>query len=289
LHGILVIDKPAGPTSHDVVARVRRAAQTRKIGHAGTLDPLATGVLVLAVGRATRTIEYLTEHDKRYEATVFLGQATDTYDAEGQLTRSHEGPLPRRQEVEAILGQFRGAILQRPPVFSAIKQGGEALYRKARRGETVEVAARPVTIYNLALVEWDPPCLTLDVHCSKGTYIRSLAHDMGEALGVGAYLAALRRTASGPFTATQAEPLESIVSASPGQIRSLLLPVGAGLEHLPRLELTPAEVMAIRNGRALPAEQGEGLRRAFDEQGHLVAILRWRDDRGWQPDKVFIS
>ncbi|HEX8682985.1 MAG TPA: tRNA pseudouridine(55) synthase TruB [Ardenticatenaceae bacterium] len=288
MDGILVVDKPRGLTSHDVVAAVRRAARMKKVGHAGTLDPLATGVLVLALGKATRTLEYLTAHDKSYDATVRLGQSTDTYDAEGTIVATHPGPLPTQTEVEAALEPFRGEIEQVPPIFSAIKQGGEALYEKARRGEVVEVAPRPVAIYHLALTEWQPPDLSVRVHCSKGTYIRSLAHDLGQALGVGGHLTALRRVASGSFALAQAHPLEAITSATPDEIEALLLPAGAGLDTLPALLVGEAEIAELRHGRALPAEQGEGIVRALDAEGQLVAILRWEPERGWQPDKVFI-
>ncbi len=288
MNGILIVDKPLGPTSHDVVAVVRRAARQKKVGHAGTLDPLATGLLVLALGQATRTIEFLVGHDKVYEARVRLGQATTTYDAEGETIATHEGPLPTRDEVETALGALRGEIMQRPPIFSAIKQGGEALYEKARRGEAVEVAARPVTIHALRVTAWEPPHVGLHVHCSKGTYIRSLAHDLGAALGVGGHLSALRRVASGAFTLAQARPLDAIKSATPEEIEAMLLPVGVGLEALPTILVDAAAQQALQRGRALPAPTGEGTVRALDESGALVAILRWRDDRGWQPEKVFV-
>ncbi|MDQ4075011.1 MAG: tRNA pseudouridine(55) synthase TruB [Chloroflexota bacterium] len=289
MDGILIVDKPAGLTSHDVVAKVRRAARMKKVGHAGTLDPLATGVLVLALGKATRTIEYLTEHDKVYEARLRLGQSTTTYDAEGEVVTRHEGALPARETVDAALDHFQGDILQKPPIYSAIKKGGEALYEKARRGESVEVAPRPVTIYTLEMTDWAPPEVGLHVHCSKGTYIRSLAHDLGEALGVGAYLSTLRRTASGSFSLNQAHPLDAITDATCEEIESLLLPVGAGLDALPMIEVDEAAQQALRHGRSLSSGEGEGLVRAVDENGHLIAILQWHPDRGWQPVKVFVS
>jgi tRNA pseudouridine55 synthase len=288
MNGILIVDKPQGRTSHDVVAAVRRAARTKKVGHAGTLDPMATGVLVLALGKATRTLEYLTAHDKTYNATVRLGATTDTYDAEGQVTFSHDEPLPSLEAVEAALEGFRGQIGQVPPLFSAIKQGGEALYEKARRGETVELAPRPITIYRLAVTDWQPPDLSLHVHCSKGTYIRSLAHDLGQALGIGGHLTALRRVASGSFTLAQAHALEAIAAATPQEIEALLLPVGFGLETLPTLQVSDAEIIELQHGRALSAEQGEGTVRALNAQGTLIAILHWQPERGWQPEKVFV-
>lgn len=286
MNGILLVDKPLGLTSHDVVAQVRRAARQKKVGHAGTLDPLATGLLVLALGQATRTLEYLTDHDKVYEATVRLGQVTTTYDAEGEIVREHEGPLPDRAAVETALAHFRGAIWQVPPLYSAIKQGGEALYAKARRGETVEVAPRPVTLYHLTVTTWAPPLVGLHIACSKGTYIRSLAHDLGELLGVGGHLSALRRTASGSFTLAHAHPLAPLTTTPADELERLLLPVGSGLEGLPALPVTAEQVAALRHGRALPAPDGSGLVRALDAAGHLIAILRWREGRGWQPEKV---
>lgn len=288
MDGILIIDKPLNLTSHDVVARVRRAAGQKKVGHAGTLDPLATGVLVLALGKATRTIEYLTNDDKRYQATVRLGQSTNTYDAEGEVLRQYEGPLPTAEEVESALDPFRGAIMQKPPIFSAIKKGGEALYKKARRGETVKIAPRPITIYQLDLSCWQPPDIGLTVHCSKGTYIRSLAHDLGAALGTGGHLVGLRRTASGVFTLADAYPLADIMSSTAEQLEKLLKPVGTGLERIPALTADEATIKHIRHGRVLPAKRGEGLKRLLDKHGHLIAILQWRDGRGWQPKKVFI-
>jgi tRNA pseudouridine55 synthase len=288
MNGILIIDKPLHLTSHDVVARVRRAAGQRKIGHAGTLDPLATGVLVLGLGKATRTIEYLTNDDKLYEAKVRLGQSTTTYDAEGEVVLQYEGLLPTAEGVESKLEQFRGAIMQKPPIFSAIKKGGEALYKKARRGETVKIEPRPITIYKLELTSWQPPDMGLTVHCSKGTYIRSLAHDLGAALGTGGHLVGLRRTASGSFTLADAYPLEDITTTTADQIQRLLKPLGTGLEAIPALTVDEATIKHIRHGRVLPATKGEGLRRILDQNGRLVAILQWRDGRGWQPKKVFI-
>jgi tRNA pseudouridine55 synthase len=289
LDGILIVDKPQGLTSHDVVARLRRLTRMKKIGHAGTLDPLATGVLVLALGKATRTLEYLTAHDKVYEAIVLLGESTDSYDAEGEVLTRHEGPLPDEQAIEAALDDFRGDIWQKPPLFSALKQGGEPLYKKARRGEQVEVEARPVTIYNLALTFWRAPDVGLYVHCSKGTYIRSLAHDLGAALGVGGHLKALRRTASGAFTLADAHDLAVLEHATAEEIAGLLLPVGAGLERIPALTVENDAIASLRHGQALPAPEGEGLRRAVDAAGRLIALLRWREGRGWQPEKVFLE
>ncbi len=291
MDGILVVEKPAGMTSHDVVARVRKLARQRKIGHAGTLDPLATGVLVLGLGKATRLLEYLTGQEKRYHAAVMLGQTTTTYDAEGEVVETYSGEWPARETVEAVLAQFRGEIEQRPPLFSAIKQKGERLYEKARRGETVDVPPRRVIIHELHLLRYEPPLLELDVRCSKGTYIRSLAHDVGAALGTGAFLAALRRTASGPFTIEQAHTLTEIEEAArKGQLANLLLPLGAGLETLPAIRLSAEEAQRLAHGQFIPAHTPlEGPVRALLGT-NLAAIVRYDAQRkAWRPVKVFLK
>ncbi len=294
MNGILIVDKPANLTSHDVVSRVRRAACQKKVGHAGTLDPLATGVLVLALGQATRTIEYLTSHDKVYEAVVQLGAVTDTYDAEGQVVRQYEGVFPTREQVETSLSLFRGDILQKPPIFSAIKKGGEPLHKKARRGEQVEIAPRPITIYDLILTGWNETEFSLHVRSSKGTYIRSLAYDIGEHLGVGAHLKQLRRIESGMFTLADAHSFDFIMSATPSEIEPLLLPVGIGLDALPSLVVDERMRKELSHGRPLSGlvynrANNESVIRAIDEAGTLMAILGWDDRKGWQPKKVFIQ
>ena len=190
--------KPRGPTSHDVVARLRRAERgVRRIGHAGTLDPLAEGVLVVATGKATRLIEYLVDADKLYGAGVHLGVETDTYDAEGRVLAERPVEHLTREAVAGALEPFRGEIEQRPPPFSAVSVGGERLYARARRGEMVQAPLRRVSVTRLDLLDWQPPVAHLEVECSKGTYIRSLAHDLGRALGCGAHLSALVRLRAG--------------------------------------------------------------------------------------------
>ncbi|HYN87402.1 MAG TPA: tRNA pseudouridine(55) synthase TruB [Ardenticatenaceae bacterium] len=294
MEGILVVDKPAGMSSHDVVARVRRLARTKKVGHAGTLDPLATGVLVLALGSATRLLEYLTNHDKQYLATVVLCVTTSTYDAEGEETSRYDGALPGRSAVEGRLDAFRGEISQVPPIYSAIKQEGEALYAKARRGEVVSVPPRLVTIYALDLLDYQPPRLELRVRCSKGTYIRSLAHDLGQALGTGAFLQALRREASGPFTLDQAQTLatlEQTAANGGGQhpsLPDLLLPPGTGLDGLPVVPVTPDQARALAHGRVIDAPRATSgaIGRALLD-GHLVAFVEYDAPlAAWRPRKV---
>ncbi len=210
LDGILVVDKPAGPTSSDVVQAVKRLLRADKVGHTGTLDPLATGVLPLCLGKATRLSQYLLDADKGYRATLRLGARTDTGDAEGRVVEEKPVPELGREGLEAVLASLIGEQLQKPPMYSAVKVGGERLYERARRGEQVERAARPIRIAALGLVELAPPLLVVDVVCSKGTYVRVLAEDIGERLGTAAHLAALRRTRSGGFSEADAVPLAEL-------------------------------------------------------------------------------
>jgi tRNA pseudouridine55 synthase len=264
LHGLLLVDKtgydPQHPdarlwTSHDVVARVRRLSGQRRIGHTGTLDPMASGLMLLCLGQATRLVEYYQGHDKRYHAVVTLGAATDTYDAVGTIVKRAEVPPLDDQLIEAALAKFRGEILQTPPIYSALKQEGEALYAKARRGEEVEVAARPVTIHELTLLERTDRSLTLDVLCSAGTYIRSLAHDLGIALGTVAHLSELRRSAAGHFTLADAHTLPEIeAAAETDKFAALLLPLGEGL-GLPILTLDDATALRMGQGQRVALER----------------------------------
>jgi len=250
LSGFLVIDKPTGPTSHDVVGRVRRLAGLRRVGHAGTLDPLAGGVLLVGLGQATRLIEYLVGLDKVYETTVRLGQATTTYDAEGEVTA--ERPVTATAEsIAAALAAFRGPIRQCVPAFSAVKRGGQPLYKSARGGQAPDdLPERDVTIHALDLLAYAPPLLTLRVACSSGTYIRSLAHDLGTALGSGGHVVALRRTAVGHFTLAQAVHLDTLTADN---LAGYLLPPEAAVAHLPRLDVSESEAMRLSLGQRLPA------------------------------------
>jgi tRNA pseudouridine55 synthase len=286
MDGILNLDKPKGMTSHDVVDRVRAVARQRRVGHAGTLDPMATGVLLVCLGRATRLAEYLMASPKTYRARIRLGIATDTYDAEGQVTE--ERPVEvTRSDVEATLDQFRGRILQIPPMYSAIKRKGQPLYRLARQGITVEREPRPVEIYELRLTGWEPPDLMLEVTCSPGTYIRSLAHDLGQALGCGAHLTGLVRLASGDFRLEDAVPLEEL---TPERLPEVLLPLDAALRRYPALHLDEQTARAVRSGRAItgPPPEEEPLARAYGPDGSFLAVLEYQPDRGvWHPRKVF--
>lgn len=299
LDGILVVAKPAGPTSHDVVALVRRLAATKRVGHGGTLDPFASGVLPVFLGHGTRVVEYHLGDRKAYRATVCFGASSATDDLEGELTPA-TGKAPDRVAVEAAIPEFLGSISQRPPAYSAVKVGGRRAYALARAGEAVELASRDVTIHDLTIVSWDAtdperPVAVLDVLCSAGTYIRALARDLGEALGSAAYLGALTRTASGPFLLADATPLDSIRSAaadSPAGLAPYLRPIDAGLEALPEVTLTELEVAAIAKGQyvrptaGLPATADHYRLRAPD--GGLVGIASAAGGR-LAPDKVFVA
>jgi tRNA pseudouridine55 synthase len=290
LHGFLVVDKPGGLTSHDVVARVRRAAgRGSRVGHAGTLDPMATGVLVLALGVATRLLEWATGHDKRYRAELTLGVETDTYDAEGRVVAERAADVSLA-ELEGALARLRGPIEQRPPAFSAVQVGGRRLYDLARRGEAVEPPLRRVTVHELTLLDWRPPRATLELLCSKGTYVRSLAHDLGQALGCGAHLSALRRLASGAFEIGDALALEAAVDAiAAGRGTALLRPPELAVEDMPPLRPGAEGVAALRRGQPWTPPEAPiwpiMLGRAHGPEGELVAIVEWRQG-GWWPRKV---
>lgn len=291
--GLLVVDKPPGPTSHDIVDAVRRGTGQRRVGHAGTLDPLASGVLVLALGQATRLLEYLSASDKEYVAELTLGVTTDTYDATGTVVV--ERPLPDGlsvEQVEEALARLRGTFSQRPPVYSAVKVEGQPAYRRARAGEAVALAPRPVTIHELALLEFAPPKLALRVRCSAGTYVRSLAHDLGEALGCGAMLSALRRTASGRFSIEDAVPWQALVAAfDDAAWQRWLLPADLALEGMPRVPLGEEGLQRVRNGQPVSdACAVEGLARGYAPDGRFAAVLSGDPPAGvWRPVKVFAA
>lgn len=271
--GLLVVDKPLGLTSHDVVQRVRRVTGVRRVGHAGTLDPLASGVLIVCVGWATRLVEYVQAGRKMYETAVRLGQTTTTYDAEGEMVA--EAPVDvTAAEIDAALAAFRGSIHQQAPAYSSIKRNGQPLYKAARRGEAIELPVREVTIYSLDLLDFAPPDVHLRVVCSPGTYIRSLGHDLGQALGCGGHLVALRRTASGGFTVGAATLLESLTAET---WRHHLRPPEAALAGWPAHTATVDEVAELAQGRAIPATEGyeEGaLIAALAPDGRLLGVLR---------------
>ena len=270
-NGILIIDKPTDWTSHDVVAKLRGILHEKRIGHAGTLDPMATGVLPVFVGRATRAVEFAAEREKEYLAGLRLGQVTDTQDVTGS-TLSTAPVSVTREDVEKILAQFRGDIRQIPPMYSAIKKEGKKLYELARRGQEVERQPRPITIYELELLDQlSPTDYTLRVKCSKGTYVRTLCHDIGQALGCGGTLFSLRRTQSAGFALDQAVTLEQVQAAA--DPAALLLPVDAYFSGYPDLVADPEQEKRIRNGAALPMPGlPDGRYRVYGQDGTFLAL-----------------
>jgi tRNA pseudouridine55 synthase len=285
--GLLNLDKPQGPTSHDIVAAVRRGTRVQKVGHAGTLDPLATGVLVLCLGPAARLSEYVMGSKKTYRARVRFGVATDTHDADGRIIAENPAPVSR-EAVEEALDAFRGAIEQIPPMHSAIRQGGKRLYDLARAGVEVERAPRRVMVERLELTAWEPPFAALEIVCSAGTYVRSLARDLGQAVQVGAHLAALERAASGIFTVESAVRWPDFQAAmDDGTWQRWLLPPDLALDGTPALHLGETDAQRVVQGGAVAADAARGLARAYDSGGRFIAVLDGRGDR-WQPVKVFI-
>ncbi len=249
INGFVVIDKPAGITSHDVVSRVRRILGTKKVGHTGTLDPFATGVLPIAVNDGTKAIPFLDEGSKTYEALLRLGVTTDTLDMTGRLLSESDPSHVTAEQCAFSLSHFTGAISQIPPMYSAIKQGGQPLYKLARQGVEVERKSRDVEIYSLELLSFDLPHVAIRVVCSRGTYVRSLADDIGQMLGCGAALQELRRTASGPFHIEDALTLAELEAAvGEGRVEALCLSPMVALNHLPEVPLTAAGVEGLRFG-----------------------------------------
>lgn len=292
LHGFLNIVKPTDCTSHDVVNTIRRLLGQRRVGHAGTLDPLATGVLAVGIGHGTRLIEYLADTRKTYRAGIVLGQTTTTDDSAGEAVRER----PVNVDEPAVLGaleQFRGAIAQVPPAVSAVHVAGERAYKRARRGEAVALEPRQVTIHHLEVVELRLPCLTLEVECSTGTYVRALARDLGEALGCGAHLTTLVRTRVGSFSLEDAIPLQELADrVANGGWQQVLLPLDLPLRHWPACHLTAEEAQRVENGMriAAGAAVSEGnCARAYDPAGRLIAVLQAAAGARslWQPVKVF--
>lgn len=274
-NGIIVIDKPAGWTSMDVCGKLRGLLGERRIGHAGTLDPMATGVLPVFVGRATRAVTFAESDGKEYIAGLRLGLETDTQDSTGQ-TVAENPVLCNRQTVEQALEQFRGEIFQIPPMYSALKRNGKKLYELARKGEVVERAPRPVTIAALELLSQEAPeHYTLGVRCSKGTYIRTLCHDIGQVLGCGGVMDALRRTEAAGFTLAEAVTLEQVVQAAEsGQAEALLTPIDRFFAAYPSLNIQGKAEQLCRNGNPFPWEGGDGTYRVYGADGSFLMLGR---------------
>jgi tRNA pseudouridine55 synthase len=281
MDGLLIVDKPAGPTSHDVVARMRRVLGEPRIGHTGTLDPAATGVLPLVIGRATRLARFLSARDKSYEAVVRLGVRTDTADAAGDPVGAvYDGPLPGRDAIDAALDSFRGTYLQQPPAFSAKKIGGTRSYKLAARGRSpILPALASVTVHRLAIVGTDADRVALSLDCSAGFYVRSLAQDLGERLGVGAHLAELRRTRSGDCRIEDAIPL-GVAERDPGEAIRRLIPPSDLLPGLPFVVLTPDGARRARHGRDLGPSDAVGARFPTTPTGEVFPLCRLLDSIG---------
>lgn len=289
--GFLNINKPQGLTSHDVVARVRRVCRNSvgktKVGHAGTLDPMATGVLVICLGYATRLSEYAMKSTKKYRASIHLGIETDTYDAEGEILFQNDASQITLDQVKAAFQPYLGYIQQIPPMYSAIKKNGKKLYELAREGKEIERDARPVIIHRIDIVEWESPVVVLDVTCGAGTYIRSLAHDIGENLSTGAHLSGLIRMSSGGFSVDDAVELDALLEDDNWQ-NYIVSPKDA-LSDWDSIQLTDEQAHEIQLGRSISknVEQNDSLIMAYMPDGHLLAVLENRGEY-WKPHKVFL-
>jgi tRNA pseudouridine55 synthase len=291
MSGVLVVDKPVGMTSHEVVQIIRRGTNIRRAGHTGTLDPRASGVLVILIGPAVRLSEYVSASDKRYQAVIRLGANTDTYDSDGQVTKTNPIDVTEDQ-FETELKKFIGEIEQTPPPYSAIKMQGRPAYAMAREGEEVEMQPRIINVFSLDVLEWAPPEVTVDVHCSSGTYVRSLAYELGEKLGCGAMLSGLRRTKSGRFTLKDAVPLRKLIeSFDSNSWYKFVIPAAEALAEWSALTLNNEQVEAIRHGHRISGEGKAGeMVRGITEQGELVALLEFDETtKEFQPRKVFFA
>lgn len=290
--GVLVVDKPIGLTSHDVVQIIRRGTGIRRAGHTGTLDPRASGVLVILIGPAVRLSEFVSASDKRYQATIRLGSSTDTYDGDGQVTSTSEIGDISEDEFDEVLQTFVGEMEQVPPPYSAVKVKGRKAYEMTRKGDEPELEPRTVHVYSLEILEWAPPEAVVDVYCSSGTYVRSLANDLGKALGTGAHLVGLRRTKSGRFTLRDAVQLRRLQEAfDAGDWYRFLIPAAEALSDWPMVELDADAMELVRHGHRIPADaDAKGWARGVSQQGDLVALLEVDEENlEWQPRKVFFQ
>ncbi|MFB1481415.1 tRNA pseudouridine(55) synthase TruB [Corallococcus sp. RDP092CA] len=272
MDGVLVIDKPLGPTSFDVVRQVRGLLKVKKAGHTGTLDPMATGVLPVCLGEATKVAGVITEGDKAYDAVVRLGVETDTQDAQGRPTAQAPVPPLTAPLLEAVLARFRGTFEQVPPMYSAVKVAGKRLYELARAGEEVERASRTVTVHELVLRDFSADRLTLSVRCTKGFYVRTLAYDLGRALGCGAHLEALRRTMSGPFTLARALPLGELATLSREAVAARLVSLAEALTDLPAVRVNAEEARRVSHGVPVEVAPVPGRVRVLGPDDALLAM-----------------
>lgn len=278
MNGIILVDKPCGWTSHDVVGKLRGILRERRIGHSGTLDPMATGLLVVFVGRATRAVEFAEADSKEYIAGLRLGVSTDTQDTTGNVLNTCE-TLPSKDELIAAANGFLGEISQIPPMYSAIKINGKKLYELARRGEIVERSPRKVTISKLELVGEDKCDYILDIHCSKGTYIRTLCSDIGDKLGCGGCMSSLRRVKAGVFSVTQAHTMEQIQAAADlGGLDGIIIPVDTLFTDKPKLTVNEFEEKKLRNGNTIKTKSADGTYRVYSESGEFLLLAEVKDN-----------
>lgn len=292
VHGVFLLDKPQGMSSNDILQKVKRLFQANKAGHTGALDPLATGMLPICLGEATKFSQFLLDSDKRYQVTAKLGERTDTSDAEGQVVETRAVNISEA-EIIAALDKFRGNILQVPTMFSALKHNGKPLYEYARQGITVEREARPITIFELRFIEYSAPYLTLEVHCSKGTYIRTLVDDLGEVLGCGAHVTVLRRLAVANYPIEAMMSYENLQNLSENQplevLDQHLLPLDTAVESLPKINLTAEQTKAVGFGQRVKFEnidQTYGQVRLFSEHGQFLGVAEITNDNVIRPSRM---
>ena len=295
INGIINIDKPSGITSMDVVRKIRSASGVKKVGHGGTLDPIATGVIPVAIGKATRLLEYFLMSNKSYIARIHFGKTTDTFDSEGEIISTKVDPPLDINVIEKTMNSFRGEIEQTPPPFSAIKKNGRRLYELARRGIDTYIEPRNVTVNEIKIINYEPPILDLFIRCGKGFYVRSLANDLGKILGCGGYLNDLKRTSLGNFEISKSILLAKAMSAiENGDTSKIVQPLETCVGNFERVNLSLEETTNIKNGQKIPytldssIEKGS-LASAFSPKGDLAAIIMFADkSREWKPEKVFI-
>ncbi|WP_109843189.1 tRNA pseudouridine(55) synthase TruB [Aggregatibacter aphrophilus] len=294
IHGVFLLDKPQGMSSNDIMQKVKRIFQANKAGHTGALDPLATGMLPICLGEATKFSQFLLDADKRYLATAKLGERTDTSDAEGQIVETREVKV-KTPEILTALEQFRGDILQVPTMFSALKHNGKPLYEYARQGITVEREARPITIFELNFIEYNAPYLTLEVHCSKGTYIRTLVDDLGEVLGCGAHVTMLRRTAVADYPTEKMLDWNTLQALAESQdlslLDTLLLPMDTAVAKLPTLTLNESQTQGIRFGQRVKFDNPNSLQgqvRLFSHENRFLGVAVIDENNVIRPQRLVV-